>query len=82
MNGRLNWKDILVILGVVLALIGSQWKLHSTIEAVESRLSTRMDRMEARMNAMQQELSAQGKALARIEGRLDPYTLPGTVNGG
>lgn len=75
MNGRLNWKDVLVLLGLLVAIIGSQWRFSSN-------LSARMDRLEDRIKGVEQELSDQGKALARIEGRLDPYTPPEPVNGG
>ncbi len=46
MNGRLNWKDVLVLLGLLVAIIGSQWGFSSS-------LSSRMDLMDTRMNAMQ-----------------------------
>ena len=62
--------------GLVSALL--LWGLYS--------LNTRMDRMETRIGdrieKIETELSDQGKALARIEGRLDPYPTPGSVNGG
>ena len=72
MNGRLNWKDILVILGVLIVIIGSQWGFSSNLRA-------RIDSMDSRIDRIETDLSAQGKALAR----LDPYyPTPGPVNGG
>ena len=72
MNGRLNWKDILVILGVLIVIIGSQWGFSSNLRA-------RIDSMDSRIDRIETDLSAQGKALSR----LDPYyPTPGPVNGG
>ena len=62
------------------------WGLYSMNAGLNSRMDRidgRMDRMETRMDKIETELAAQGKALARIEGRLDPYGGgPGQADGG
>ncbi len=58
----MDWSSFIAP-GVVGALLGLYLK----------SISQRIDEMGKRLDALQTEVTAQGKALARIEGRLDPY---------
>ena len=60
----MDWSSFIAP-GVVGALLGLYLK----------SISQRIDEMGKRLDALQTEVTSQGKALARIEGRLDPYDL-------
>ena len=58
--------------GVVGALLGLYLK------SISQRIgdgTKRLDEANRRLDALQTEVTSQGKALARIEGRLDPYDM-------
>ena len=58
----MDWSSFIAP-GIVGALLGLYLK----------SISQRIDEMGKRLDALQTEVTSQGKALARIEGRLDPY---------
>ena len=66
MNGRLNWKDILVILGVLVVIIGTQWGFSSSLSARIERLETRIDSTDNHIIRVGTQLSAQSKTLDRM----------------
>ena len=67
----MDWSSFIAP-GVVGALLGLY--LKSISQRIDDG-SKRLDDIGRRLDALQTEVTSQGKALARIEGRLDPYDL-------
>ena len=62
---------LIVVIGALIGLY-----LRDTRTVLGQRidgLDKRIDGLDKRMDGLQSEVADQGKALARIEGRLDPY---------
>ena len=67
----MDWSSFIAP-GVVGALLGLYLK------SISQRIgdgTKRLDEANRRLDALQTEVTSQGKALARIEGRLDPYDM-------
>ncbi len=67
----MDWSSFIAP-GVVGALLGLY--LKSISQRIDDG-TKRLDEIGRRIDAVQTEVTSQGKALARIEGRLDPYDL-------
>lgn len=67
----MDWNSFIAP-GVVGALLGLY--LKSISQRIDDG-TKRLDEIGRRIDAVQTEVTSQGKALARIEGRLDPYDL-------
>ena len=67
----MDWSS-LVANGIVGSLLGLY--LGSIRRRIDDG-TKRLDEIGRRIDAVQTEVTSQGKALARIEGRLDPYDL-------
>ena len=67
----MDWSSFIAP-GVVGALLGLY--LKSISQRIGDGIK-RLDEANRRLDALQTEVTSQGKALARIEGRLDPYDL-------
>ena len=67
----MDWSSFIApgVVGVLLGLY-----LKSISQRIDDG-TKRLDDIGRRIDAMQTEVTSQGKALARIEGRLDPYDL-------
>ena len=67
----MDWSSFIAP-GIVGALLGLY--LKSISQRIGDGIK-RLDETNRRLDALQTEVTSQGKALARIEGRLDPYDL-------
>lgn len=69
---------LIVVIGALIGLYlrDTRSVLGQRIDGLDKRidgLDKRMDGLDKRIDGLQSEAADQGKALARIEGRLDPY---------
>ena len=67
----MDWSSFIAP-GIVGALLGLY--LKSISQRIGDGIK-RLDETNRRLDALQTEVTSQGKALARIEGRLDPYDM-------
>lgn len=67
----MDWSSFIApgVVGVLLGLY-----LKSISQRIDE-MGKRLDETNRRLDALQAEVTSLGKALARIEGRLDPYDL-------